>query len=259
MILAILQARASSSRLPQKVLKPILGVPMVLRQAERIKQSKKIDQLLLATSTDPQDQAIQDHCKLVNLECFRGNLNDVLDRFYQAAKPWKPDHVVRLTGDCPLVDPTLIDEIIQFHLNGKFDYTSNSLNPTFPDGLDCEVIRASALEIAWKEATLKTEREHVTPFFYQHPKRFKIGDFQSPENYSHLRWTVDEADDFKLITEIYKSLYPHNPNFRFQDILNLIETRPELKTWNTSHKRNEGYAKTLAEEQAKESHEKKIH
>lgn len=258
MILAIIQARVSSSRLPQKVLKPILGISMILRQAERIKRSRLIQQLVIATSTSPLDKVIFDLCKVHGLNCFRGSLDDVLDRFYQASQPHHPDHVVRLTGDCPLSDPELIDDIIQFHLAGNHDYTSNALKPTFPDGLDCELIRMSALEKAWKDAKLKTEREHVTPYFYNHPERFRIGHFESKPNLSHLRWTVDEADDFSLVTEIYKALYPSKPHFGYRDILDLLEKRPELKTWNIAHKRNEGYQKSLAEEKDKRSHEKTV-
>jgi spore coat polysaccharide biosynthesis protein SpsF len=153
-IAAILQARVSSTRLPGKVLKPILGVPMILRQIERVRRAKKIDQFIVATSNDRTDDPLADICSNTNIECFRGSLEDVLDRFYHAAKPLNPEHIVRLTGDCPLADPQLIDQLILFHLQGGYDYSSNTVETTYPDGLDVEIFRFSCLELAWKEAIL---------------------------------------------------------------------------------------------------------
>jgi len=246
MILAILQARVSSTRLPGKVLKTILGMPMLLRQIERIKRSKMMDTLLIATSVDPTDDYLEDLCRDNDLECFRGSLNDVLDRFYRAAVPFKPDHIVRLTGDCPLTDPELIDEVISFHLEGGYDYTSNAVEPTYPDGLDVEVISYASLRLVWQEAILPSHREHVTPFVLQHPKRFSIGSYRSASDLSHLRWTVDEPADFKLISRIYEALYTHNPAFSTQDILAYLHDHPELMTLNVQHDRNAGYRKSLA-------------
>jgi glutamate-1-semialdehyde aminotransferase/spore coat polysaccharide biosynthesis protein SpsF (cytidylyltransferase family) len=244
MIIAILQARVSSSRLPGKVLQPILGVPMLLRQIERVGRSKKIDRLLLATSLDASDDPIEALCRQNKIDCFRGNLEDVLDRFYQASLPLRPDHVVRLTGDCPLADPELIDRMIRFHLEGGFDYTSNH-PPTFPDGLDVEVFRASCLTEAWQEAKLPSEREHVTPFIVGNPERYRLGSLKNDQDLSGLRWTVDEKEDFALVSHIYEELYPRNKNFSMTDVLNLLERRPELKNMNTKYQRNEGYKKSL--------------
>jgi spore coat polysaccharide biosynthesis protein SpsF len=245
MILAILQARVSSSRLPGKVLKPLLGVPMLLRQIERLKKSQKIDQLLVATSTEPSDDPIEKLCEEQGIACYRGSLNDVLDRFYQAARGFNPKHVVRLTADCPLTDARLIDDVIGFYLDGGFDYASNAIQATYPDGLDMEVFRFSCLEQAWREARLSSQREHVTPFIHQQPLRFKIGHYKNSSDLSHLRWTVDEPKDFELVTMIYETLYPRNSDFSTQDILELLDQRPELVHWNTSHQRNEGYQKSL--------------
>lgn len=251
MILAILQARVSSTRLPNKVIKPILEVPMLLRQVERIRRSRMIDRLLIATSSDPSDDVLGRLCAENDLECFRGSLDDVLDRFYQGAKPLNPDHVVRLTGDCPLSDPQLIDEVIKFHLDGDLDYTSNALEPTFPDGLDIEVLRFQCLKQAWEAAVLPSQREHVTLFIYQNQGLFKIGRFKGKIDLSHLRWTVDEPLDFELVTKIYEHLYRDNPAFTSQDILNLLEKYPELKTYNTRFSRNEGLKKSLSEDALK--------
>lgn len=248
MILAILQARVSSSRLPGKVLLPIVGVPMLLRQIERITLSKKIDRLLVATSADSSDDAIETLCRQNKVDFFRGSLDDVLDRFYQAALPFQADQIVRLTGDCPLADPEIIDQTIDFHLSGKYDYTSNCLEPTFPDGLDVEVFRMDCLKEAWKEARLPSQREHVTPFIYQNPSRFRIGHYKNNIDLSHLRWTVDEEEDFKLVAKIYETLYPLNKNFSTADILDFLEKHPELKTINKKYQRNEGYQKSLSQE-----------
>lgn len=245
MILAILQARVSSSRLPGKVLKPLLGVPMLLRQIERLKKSRKIDRLLVATSTEPSDDPIEKLCEENGIACYRGSLNDVLDRFYQAARGFDPEHVVRLTADCPLTDAKLIDDVIGFYLDGGFDYASNAIQATYPDGLDMEVFSFSCLERAWREAALPSQREHVTPFIHQQPHLFKIGHYKNSSDLSHLRWTVDEPKDFELVTMVYEALYPKNPDFSTQDILQLLDQRPELAHWNTAYQRNEGYQKSL--------------
>ncbi|MFP5268887.1 cytidylyltransferase domain-containing protein [Coleofasciculus sp.] len=249
MIIAILQARVSSSRLPGKVLKPILGVPMLGRQIERVQRAKLIDYLLVATSDDVTDNLIEQWCRESGVECFRGKLDDVLDRFYQAAKPIAPEHVIRLTGDCPLTDPDLIDEVIQFHIAGGFDYSTNAIEPTYPDGLDVEIFRFPCLEQAWREAKLPSQREHVTPFIHQQPNRFRIGIYKNDADLSHLRWTVDEILDFELVRQVYEYLYPINCNFQTKDILGFLNKNPVLKTINTYYGRNEGFQKSLLKDQ----------
>ena len=158
MILGILQARASSRRLPGKVMKPILGRPMLERQIERLRRARRLDKLVVATSTDPSDDPIAALCRSLAVECFRGSLDDVLDRFYQAARRAAPRAVVRLTGDCPLADPAVIDQLIELHARGGYDYTSNTLTRSYPDGLDAEVTQLHCLEAAWREARLPSER-----------------------------------------------------------------------------------------------------
>lgn len=248
MILGVLQARTTSTRLPGKVLKPILGIPMLLRQLERVKNARLIETLIVATSQDITDDPIEKLCRENNITCFRGQLDDVLDRFYQAAKPFNPDHVVRLTGDCPLSDPVLIDQVISYHITNNFDYTSNTIEPTYPDGLDVEVFRFSSLEQAWQEAILPSHREHVTPFIHQQPNRFKIGKVKNNVDLSHLRWTVDEHLDFILVEKIYETLYLNNPMFSTKDILLLLENKPELVKINSDYQRNEGYIKSLVKD-----------
>lgn len=246
MILAILQARVSSSRLPGKVLRPLLGQPMLARQIERLQRSRRVERLVVATSDQREDDPIAQLCADLGITCHRGSLDDVLDRFHGAALPHHPTHVVRLTGDCPLADPDVIDACIDFHLAGNFDYTTNALQPTFPDGLDVEVFRANCLDEAWREARLPSQREHVTPFIHGQPERYRIGHYRGEPDLSHLRWTVDEAEDFALVETIYAALYPANPVFSTADILSLLARRPELATLNTAFARNEGYAKSLA-------------
>jgi spore coat polysaccharide biosynthesis protein SpsF len=245
MILAILQARMSSTRLPGKVLKPILGKPMLQLQVERIKRSQRIDRLIIATSADAADDVIEVFCEQNLISCFRGSLDNVLDRFYQAAKKYSPDHIVRLTGDCPVIDPTLIDQVIDHHLTSQADYTSNSNPPTFPDGLDVEVCTFEALKKAWQEAGLPSQLEHVTSFIHQQSNVFKIKIFSSERDLSHHRWTVDQIEDFEMITQVFKTLYPINPNFTKDDILTFLASHPEVMEINNQITRNEGYEKSL--------------
>jgi spore coat polysaccharide biosynthesis protein SpsF len=250
MILAILQARASSTRLPGKVLKPILGRPMLALQIERVGRSRRIDKLLVATSLDTSDDPIAALCRESGVSCFRGSLDDVLDRFYQAAAELKPASVVRLTGDCPLADPVVIDQLIQLHIARRDDYTSNTLTRTFPDGLDAEVMRFACLETAWREAALPSEREHVTPFIYHHSQRFKLGGLNQADDLSHWRWVVDEPADFAFISRIYEALYPTNPAFTTADVLKLLRENPDIAALMGRAKTNEGYEKSLAADAA---------
>lgn len=250
-ILAVLQARLSSSRLPGKVLKPILGEPMLFRQIERIRRTKLIDRLIIASSDDKSDDPLVSLLQERHVECFRGSLDDVLDRFYKAALPYMPEHVVRLTGDCPLADPEVIDAVIRMHLENGYDYSSNALEPTYPDGLDVEVVRFSCLKEAWQEAVLVSQREHVMPFINSRPERYRLGSLRSPVDMSDLRWTVDEQADFDLVSRIYEALYPGNPDFSTGDILELLNRNAELQTLNTGIARNEGFVKSLAKDRAR--------
>lgn len=243
MILAILQARFSSSRLPGKVLKPILGKTMLLHQIERIQYSKMIDKLVVATSIDASDDEIEKMCLSNNVCVFRGDLNDVLDRFYQCAKDYNPTHIVRLTGDCPVADWQVIDDVINYCLAGKYDYIATSSN--YAEGLDCEVMTTKALTTAWENATLPSEKEHVTHYINQRKGEFKTALFDSNEDLSGHRWTVDEPEDFVLIEKIYQNLYPTDPQFLTQDILNLLKKNPKLIKINTGIIRNEGLLKSL--------------
>ncbi len=255
MILALLQARMSSTRLPGKVLLPICGKPMIMLQVERIRRARHIDRLIVATSSQTDDAPLAEACQAADVECFRGDLDDVLDRFRQAARPLAPDHVVRLTGDCPLTDAAVIDAVIDFHLAGRHDYTSNALEPTWPDGLDVEIFRHELLETAWQRASLPSEREHVTPYMYN-GGRYRIAHCRNDKDLSALRWTVDEPEDLAFVTAVFERLYENNPAFAMADVLALLQRFPELGRINAHIGRNEGYQKSLQQdlEQQAERH-----
>ena len=250
-IVAILQARVSSTRLPNKVLKPLLGKPMLQRQIERIKRSTTINNIVVATSIESDDDAIFNLCNNLKVNCFRGSLGNVLDRYYNAAIKYNADHIVRLTADCPLIDPQIIDQVIAMHLNNKTDYCSNCNPPTFPDGLDVEVFTQEALSISWHKAKKPSEKEHVTQFIRNNDGLFKKENYQQSPNLSHLRWTVDEPSDFDFVTQIYQYLYPQKADFSTQDILKLLKEKPELIKINSMFNRDEGLLKSLAEDKNK--------
>lgn len=241
MILAILQARTSSSRLPRKVMLPMAGAPMLARQIERLRRAKRIDKLILATSDRQEDDCVAELADSAGIASHRGSLNDVLDRFYRAAEGCQPQWIVRLTGDCPLADWDVIDGCIAFALAGRLDYASNTLKPTWPDGLDVEVCTFEALAAAWRDADTEIEREHVMPFITSRPERFRLGSYENPAaDLSGLRWTVDQPRDYALVSRIYQALYPANPAFTTTDILEFLSAHPELVDVNAGIERNEG-------------------
>ncbi len=233
MIAAILQARMSSSRLPGKVLKPILGRPMICRQLERIQKAGRLDAVVVATSTDRADDPIAMAVKSANVTCFRGDLDDVLDRVYHAALLVNADHVVRLTADCPLVDPRVIDTLVGLHLAENRDYSSNFLERRFPDGIDAEIVSMAALKIAWREASERSDREHVTPYLYRNSGKFNLGSLRCERDLAAHRWTVDYREDFDFVTKVFEKLYPESANFSMWDVLEMLERQPELSNMNS--------------------------
>ncbi|MDF2178303.1 glycosyltransferase family protein [Aliiglaciecola sp. CAU 1673] len=235
MILAILQARMSSSRLPGKVMMDLLGKPMILRQIERIERSHLIDKLIVATSTEPSDDGLAKLCEDHNVPCARGSLKDVLDRFYQAASGYHPEHVVRLTADCPLADANVIDGVIRKHLQVGSDYCSNVCPPTFPDGLDVEVMTYDALVRSHSQANSDRYREHVTLYMREHAELFHLANLSHDSDLSKLRWTVDYPEDLQLVRQIFSALYPQNPAFDFQNVLALLRTHPEWQQLNQAY------------------------
>ena len=214
MILAVLQARTGSTRLPGKVMKPILGVPMIGRQIERLNRCERLERLVVATSRDPSDDALAGYVEALGVRVFRGALNDVLGRVLGAAIANGPaEHVVRLTADCPLADPQVIDDCARLHLERGADYTSNTLERTYADGLDVEVATIEALTAAARAARDPYEREHVTPYLYRRPERFAIAQLTQGANRADRRWTVDTAEDFEFVSRVFYMLYPTNPAF----------------------------------------------
>ncbi len=250
MILGILQARTSSSRLPAKVLAELQGEPMLARQLERLARSRRLERLVVATSDEASDDAIHELCRARGVACYRGSLDDVLGRFLGAAEDqgvdFERDTLVRATGDCPLCDPQVIDAVIAAHLERGADYTSNALERTYPDGLDIEVMRAACLERAAREASLPSEREHVTSFFYRRPEEFVIESLTHTPDLSHLRLTVDRPEDLALVRAVYARLYPLDPAFGLEAILDLARREPELFAGNAAIDRREGYERSLA-------------
>lgn len=227
-IIAIIQARTSSTRLPGKMLMPILGKPMLLRVIERVKQAKFIDTIIVATSVHPSDDKIAALCQKNRIHCFRGSLNYVLKRFHDAAKIHHADLALRITADCPLIDPKLIDKLIKFFIKiKKYDYAGLPIyngglkNKSFPDGMDCEIFTFAALEKVYQLATTDFQKEHVTPYIRQHPHQFRIGHLLPKEKYPGIKLSVDTKEELELVRKIYTSLYPKKKNFTLSDIINL--------------------------------------
>lgn len=204
MIGAIIQARMGSTRLPGKVLMDLHGQPVLRRVLDRVAMVPDIEVIAVATSVNPLDNAIAEKCTEWDIPCYRGSEDDVLDRFYRAAALLELTTVVRITADCPLHDPAVITQVIQHYRDTGADYCSNVQPPTFPDGLDTEVVSITALEQAWDEAADPFEREHVMPYIRRRPDRFRITNMQAPANYSHLRWTLDTAEDLAFIRSFYE-------------------------------------------------------
>ncbi|MBT9585614.1 glycosyltransferase family protein [bacterium] len=226
-VVAILQARLGSTRLPGKVLKEVQGKSLLEHQCERLSRCKSLSRQVVATTTLEADQAIVQQCEDMGVACFRGSESDVLERYQFAAVAFQAEVVVRLTSDCPLVDPHVVDQVVHLYLDSHFDYVSNCQRRTYPRGLDCEVFSARSLLIAHQEARLPQEREHVTPFFYTRPERFSIGHHLFHRDLSGHRWTVDTEADFQLIEKVYDALYPGSPQFSMHDVLSVLEQHPE--------------------------------
>ena len=229
-VVAIIQARMGSTRLPGKVMKEILSKPVILWDLDRVSLSKLIDNIVVAIPYGKENDVIVDTIKEYNDKIIttRGSEDDVLDRYYQAAVKTNADVVVRITSDCPLIDPVVIDNIIEQFLNNYCDYCSNSLTRTYPRGLDTEVFSFKALEDAWNEAKKDYEREHVTPYIIENPDKFKLLNVANDIDLSHLRWTLDTGEDFEFINTVYKKIIPKKKLFLMDDVLELLNKEPEL-------------------------------
>lgn len=227
---AIIQARMGSTRLPGKVMKKILDKTVLEHVVTRVKQAKEIDEIVIATTVKDDDNVIVEEAKRLRVKFFRGSEEDVLSRYYYAAKENGADVVVRITSDCPLIDPRIVDEIVKSYKNNKYDLVTNAgsnlSQRTYPRGLDTEVFAFKELEDAYMKAKETYQREHVTPFIYENSDN--IFYYKNDADYSKHRWTLDTEEDFELITKIYNRLYKDNHNFYFNDIIRFLEKNPDL-------------------------------
>lgn len=238
-----------SRRLPKKVLTHIAGKPMLEWVIKRVSEAPEIQDIILATTRDEYDDELVDWAtNIVGLECFRGSTMDVLDRYYHCADFYKAELIVRVTADDPLKDPKIISKGIKyFDVVKNLDYCSNTIIPSYPEGLDIEVFTFAALEHAWKMSKLLSEREHVTPFIWKNPKRFNIKNFSYHRNLSDWRWTVDKQEDVKFMQLILEK-YKDKPLVDFEEIISYLEKNPWIRKINEGTVRNEGYLLSLREE-----------
>jgi spore coat polysaccharide biosynthesis protein SpsF len=239
-IVTVIQARRRSSRLPNKVLLPIAGRPLLARMLDRVRRARLVGTIVVATSTNPEDVEIQALCQQEDILCMRLHPTDLLDRHFRAARVLQADHVVKIPSDCPLIDPTVIDRVLTFYLRreGWFDYVSNLHPASYPDGNDVEVMSFAALKTAWKEASSPMQREHTTPFLWDNPDRFRVGNvhWETGLNYSSShRWTIDYPEDYELIRRVFEALLPTDPRFSLRSILRLLTKHRELAQINSKY------------------------
>jgi spore coat polysaccharide biosynthesis protein SpsF len=237
-IVTVIQARAGSTRLPNKVMQPLLGKPLLARMVERVAATELAGTIVVATTTDATDDPIAALCAAEGFHCYRGDTADLLDRHYRAGQQWQAASVIKIPSDCPLIDPAVIDRVIGYYLAhpGDFDYVSNLHPATYPDGNDVEIMTMTALETAWREATRPLQREHTTPYLWENPDRFRIGNvtWETGFDYSMShRWTIDYEEDYHFIRAVYKALYPHNPRFGLEDVLSYLAAQPEVEAINS--------------------------
>ncbi|MFH0922976.1 MAG: glycosyltransferase family protein [Candidatus Micrarchaeota archaeon] len=246
-IIAIIQARMGSTRLPGKVLKIAAGKPLLWHVISRVMKAKSIDGVVVATTTSHQDDGIAALAESTGAGVYRGSENDVLDRYYRASQKFRADAVVRITADCPLSDPLVIDDVVQLFKKSGADYVSNTVKLSYPNGIDVEVFKASCLERAWREAKLSSEREHVTPYLWKHPELFSQKQLVYPGgDCSKYRLTVDNAKDLSLIRRVLS--FFKGRDFHTADLIRLLEKNPKLAQINAGTHRNEGYAKSIKED-----------
>lgn len=248
--LAMIQARCGSTRLPNKVLMDLCGKPSLQRVIERVKRSEIIDEVMVITSIDKANLPIIKLCAEIGVRVGIGSEDDVLDRYYQNARLLNPEYVLRLTGDCPCIDHGLIDQAIM-QMSAETDYCANTIKPTFADGLDFEIMKYTALERSWHEAVHSFEREHVTQYIIHHPQIFKQQNFESPVgDFSGHRWTVDELEDFEVVSKIYRYFLEEKKkeDFDYLEILDYLGKHPEVAAMNSRYQRNEGLLKSIGED-----------
>jgi spore coat polysaccharide biosynthesis protein SpsF len=243
--LVIIQARMSSTRFPGKVLIKLQQKPLLQWMIERVEQCSLVDKVVIATSTCVDDDPISEWCAVNNRTCYRGDLENVLSRFYHAATHFNAQTIIRLTADCPIIDPKVIDEHIYFYQKHNYDYVSNGPVMTYPDGMGVEVFSYQALKKTYQEATLFSEKEHVTAYIYKHPEVFTLFNMLYKKDYSGIRITIDYPEDFTLVKNIADALQPTMTSFSLEDIINYIEKNPDILNLNNKHSPNEGYELSL--------------
>lgn len=231
-ITAIIQARMGSTRLPGKVLMNLGGETVLGRVVRRLRRATLIDEIAVATTNCAADDAVVRESDRLGVPYFRGSENDVLDRYYRAAKKFASEAVVRITADCPVIDPHVVDETIRVFRDQCADYTSNGLLPIYPRGLDTEVFTYEALERAWREGREPHQREHVTPYFYEHPELFSLASVRNDADRSQYRWTLDTVEDLELLRAIY-TRFDNNDDFGWEEIIQVMEREPQLAQLNS--------------------------
>lgn len=245
-VVAIIQARMDSVRLPGKVLLPLAEKPALEHIVERLSYCRMVDQVVVATTTEVNDDPVAELCIKNNIKYFRGSPEDVLDRYYQSSKIFNADPIVRITADCPAIDPVVVDAVISGYLAG--DYDLYGLSGEFPDGLDCTVFSFSAIKKAWKEAKLKSEREHVGPYIEKNSNIFNNGKLKLFYGLENQRWTMDEPEDYELLKVIFNELYRPDSPFLTYEVLEYIKENPKLGRLNQKIVRNQGYIQSLKED-----------
>ncbi len=235
---AIVQARCGAARFPNKVFALIDNKPLLWHVVERLKFANTVDDIIVATTTNPRDDAIEKWCRDNKVKCFRGSENDVLNRYYSAAKKFPSDYVVRITADDPFKEPTVIDAVVGVLVDEKLDYATNNFPPSYPEGLDCEAFTQNVLEIMEKNATEETEREHVTQFIFHHPDEFRIKNISSPVMLKQHRWTIDTEADYQFVLAIYAARKKKDKPLFMDEILEILQENPSLQEINSSVKRS---------------------
>jgi len=243
-ITVMIQARTDSTRFPRKTLANIENKSMIWHVINRVKKIKSVEQIALITTRKKNDKILLKIAEKNDIIGFVGATHDLLSRHYQCALKIDADPIIRITSDCPLTDPQLVEKILQFYLEHNYDYVTNTISPTYPDGLDVEIFSLSALKKTNRYATLRSEREHVFPYFTKNPKKFKLYNYENKKNLSNHRWTVDQKEDLKFVRQIYSYMKPKTI-FSMNDVLKLLKKYPALLTINSGIKRNEGFTKTL--------------
>lgn len=252
MITAIVQARMGAKRLPGKVLKEVMGKPLLGYQMERLRTCQRLDGIILATTNKPEDDRIAIFGEKEKLSVYRGSEDDVLDRYYQSARVFHVKHIMRITADCPLIDPALCDQLIEVYIKSGVDFVHTG--PTYAEGVDCEIFSFSALEKAWCEAKLKSEREHVTLYMHNHSELFKKITLDNETDDSKYRFTVDEKEDIIVVREIIEKLYMEGKQpLSTNDIKMFLDTHQDTYKLNAEVIRNEGLQRSLEEDQLHES------